>query len=412
MAAGTSELIAGELAALQQAAEASPLLRIQSLYPELVRLSIEKTPYKSLTMSVRFTDAYPREPLAVEFTSSVLPEPLLSKLSAAVEKEAKAQAGAPQLLSAVQLAAKLVSTNMLLACWDEIRQVKEELAPAVLKLAEKSGKLSVSLCKEGHTLALDLLVADEYPAVKPTLKVLSSSLPTELTEMLTLQANELMRRMCEGSTSALALREERDLLAPPDNVRKRLEAARAGKKEIKVDLSTKGLSDLKSDRAFLSKAAQVRDTDQKEARQSRRMLVHGEKKSDEAKANADTKASAAKGHEPRKSVLAVLRFLALDWLYRMPLEECALCSKRIIPAVGEPEPRKGSILRVFCGHWFHASCVDPFMSSPPFDKACPTCEKPIYHPRWTSNKKLLEKRWAYEQAAKREVDDVVDFLGM
>jgi|TARA_B100000524_G_scaffold343177_1_gene239008 hypothetical protein len=96
----------------------------------------------------------------------------------------------------------------------------------------------------------------------------------------------------------------------------------------------------------------------------------------------------------------------------MPIETCALCERRIVPPAGEPSPPKGNLVRVFCGHWFHASCVDPFMCEPPFDKPCPTCHKPIYHPRWTSNKKLLEKRWAYEQAAKREVDDVVDFLGM
>lgn len=36
----------------------------------------------------------------------------------------------------------------------------------------------------------------------------------------------------------------------------------------------------------------------------------------------------------------------------------------------------------------------------------------IYHPFWTSNKLLLEKRWAYEQAREREVGEVSEFLGL
>ena len=33
------------------------------------------------------------------------------------------------------------------------------------------------------------------------------------------------------------------------------------------------------------------------------------------------------------------------------------------------------------------------------------------HPLWTDDIKLLEKQWAVEQAKKRELDDIGDFLG-
>lgn len=239
MSESRSEVIAAELRALRQAADASALMEVQSLYPELVRLSIAKTPYKRLTMSVRFTEVYPQESLAVELTSSVLPVPLLSKLSRALENEAKARAGSPQLVATVELASRLVEQNLLLGCWDEIQEIKEELAPAALKLGEKSGKVTVTLCKEGHTIALELVIPDGYPAAAPSLRILECTLPTELASMLTLQANELLRRMCEGSSSAVALRAERDLLAPPASVRKRLEDARRGRREVTVDLSVK-----------------------------------------------------------------------------------------------------------------------------------------------------------------------------
>mmetsp|Transcript_14039 Transcript_14039/g.30167 ORF Transcript_14039/g.30167 Transcript_14039/m.30167 type:complete len:266 (-) Transcript_14039:218-1015(-) len=251
------------------------------------------------------------------------------------------------------------------------------------------------------------------------------------------QARELMRRMCEGRTAAAALRDEANKLCPADIAK--------GKKEIKVDLSTHGLSSLKSDAAFL---AQYRDVRGYEARRERRQLLHAQKKAEEA---AHGGADAETGNAPelnvslaqstpqqqqnssaQKSVLEVLRFLANEWVWRMPQEPCQLCQERVLPAASEAGAgrpaaphREGTSrsseaksaahrepLRVHCGHWFHADCLDPYMTTPPFDKACPGCQKPIYHPRWTSNKKLLEKRWAHEEAKKREVGEVADFLGI
>ena len=49
-------------------------------------------------------------------------------------------------------------------------------------------------------------------------------------------------------------------------------------------------------------------------------------------------------------------------------------------------------------------------------KMCPVsgCGKRIYHDKWvtTKNTKLAEDRWAHEEARKRELSEVVDFLGL
>ncbi len=60
---------------------------------------------------------------------------------------------------------------------------------------------------------------------------------------------------------------------------------------------------------------------------------------------------------------------------------------------------------------YHYKCLDAHMTVPPFEKACLTCEERLYHPRWPSDVRKLERQWAFVQASLRELDDVADFLG-
>jgi len=73
--------------------------------------------------------------------------------------------------------------------------------------------------------------------------------------------------------------------------------------------------------------------------------------------------------------------------------------------------------RIYCGHYFHFNCLDGFISTPPFGKPCPVswyvifaeqqhptfsskaCGKKVEHPKFTTDVKLLEKRWASEQVS-------------
>ena len=44
--------------------------------------------------------------------------------------------------------------------------------------------------------------------------------------------------------------------------------------------------------------------------------------------------ASASGNDPRPSVYEVIAFLAAEWVWKMPTELCALCSKPILP----PDP--------------------------------------------------------------------------
>jgi hypothetical protein len=51
-----------------------------------------------------------------------------------------------------------------------------------------------------------------------------------------------------------------------------------------------------------------------------------------------------------------------------------------------------------------------FRSFPPGGKKCMDCGKRIYHSKWTVSPELAEARWAHQEARRRELDEVVDFL--
>lgn len=48
----------------------------------------------------------------------------------------------------------------------------------------------------------------------------------------------------------------------------------------------------------------------------------------------------------------------------------------------------------------------------PGGKRCPICNQRISHEKWNISPSVAEERWAHEQAKKREIAEVVDFLGL
>ena len=45
-------------------------------------------------------------------------------------------------------------------------------------------------------------------------------------------------------------------------------------------------------------------------------------------------------------------------------------------------------------------------------KKCLECGKRIYHENWNITPKLAEERWAHQEARKREIEEVSDFLDL
>lgn len=126
--------------------------------------------------------------------------------------------------------------------------------------------------------------------------------------------------------------------------------------------------------------------------------------------------------QPSPSLQKVASLLVNDCLRHCVQQKCHLCSKMALP----DDPKEVvldtnadmHVERIYCGHLFHFKCLDSYIKTPPFKggKICPApqCGKRIYHDKWvtTKNVRLAEERWAHEEAKKRELSEVVDFLGL
>jgi len=110
----------------------------------------------------------------------------------------------------------------------------------------------------------------------------------------------------------------------------------------------------------------------------------------------------------------VVEYIVNKFARLLPHEKCAHCKQPVIDAIKKGEKQADPAERAFCGHWFHSSCLEHVMTKPPFGMQCPGdgCDSRVFHPKWTSDVKTLERRWAAAQARQREVDDARDFLGL
>ena len=118
---------------------------------------------------------------------------------------------------------------------------------------------------------------------------------------------------------------------------------------------------------------------------------------------------------PKPSLKCVASYLVEDCLRKYPNERCPCCKKSVLPEEPLTElPPSMAIELVYCGHLYHYDCLDQLMKSPPFGEAkkCLNCGRRIFHDKWNVSTKLMEERWAHQEARKREIDEVADFLGL
>jgi len=157
---------------------------------------------------------------------------------------------------------------------------------------------------------------------------------------------------------------------------------------------------------------------------------------------------------PKPSLQLIANYLVVECVRRYPLEKCSLCSETALPEDPKDLITDNShpkyICRVYCGHLYHQNCLDTYMKTPPFagecgcdevgsastfglllfmqdssgihdgytrplastgGKKCLVCKQRIFHEKWNVPPKLAEERWAHQEARRREIAEVADFLG-
>ena len=130
------------------------------------------------------------------------------------------------------------------------------------------------------------------------------------------------------------------------------------------------------------------------------------------------------------SLYPVAKYLFQEYVLKLPKEPCQKCQERVLAlrnhtdgtlAANPPSSgKKGSAekdkeglkaMRTFCGHYLHRRCLDEWLTTPPFIRQCPACDRRIWHPDWPQDHKQLEKAWQMKEAAKREQSEISDLMG-
>jgi hypothetical protein len=98
----------------------------------------------------------------------------------------------------------------------------------------------------------------------------------------------------------------------------------------------------------------------------------------------------------------------LQSLYNTTTKDCKTEKER----KARKQAKSKRPIRTYCGHWWHYSCLNTYMTEPPFGASCPAvnCERRVYHPNWSDDIRQLERAWAGEQARLREIADAGMFL--
>ncbi|XP_035919939.1 uncharacterized protein LOC118517668 isoform X1 [Anopheles stephensi] len=154
---------------------------------------------------------------------------------------------------------------------------------------------------------------------------------------------------------------------------------------------------------------------------------------------------------PKRSLQRCLVFI-INTVRDLPQEKCPICLQCCLPESPSDVVTRDNddlyLIRMFCGHIYHQSCLKRFMSEPPFPiggKTCPAqgthnynasttpdnkvclvkhpasnnivpaldevCGQRVTHDKWgLNNVKSAETKWAHRQAKMRELEEVIDFL--
>lgn len=402
-------------------------------------------------------------------SDNVVPTGLKKKLDRELGKVAADLSGQHEQVCAVFGKLKgFVDTNRFIPCWRELKQsidlIKSSSEGASgISIQETKGKIRLRLQGGKYFYSCSIVVDEGYPSTRRhedfgkacDLRMDSTNLPPKIEKLLTSQAQELVRRMQEGMCAEDAIKMSNPIRAPknfagdakePPKVRLTQEALKGLKRDTETLKTVRDLREVNS--ATVQGNAKVKAHAAKERKDARR-TIHKLTDKEIAKDNAleekekqwqiEEQARMAgyniseyDGSSPQPSLYMVVSFLTQK-IHRLPEEVCPVCSNPALPV--EPDDLKALYInssdaktdkekkarraakqkrpvRTYCGCWYHYSCLDKFMSEPPFGAACRTegCGRRVYHPDWPADMKQLERAWANKQARAREIEDAAMFL--
>ena len=394
-----------------------------------------RTAYSRVQLRIQyFAMNYPAEAAIVELSSPTLPTPLLRNKEKECVEEAKKLLGRPQGHAIYDHIAQFIHENLFIPCWKEVKQIYNMCeGKGQIGAKDKEGVIQLRLQKGQYRQIMKLQVPELYPEAGVSIEIMQTSFPFDIAHVYQAQADEISRRCVSGISPDQALQSM--------NTAKMQRMGKASG-ESKERLTTGNIKNLKHDVNTLKQMSELRSVnvatdkrnqgslhsvqERKDARKALRRLAKSEHEADaerekELRELEQQEMQALLGAKisdtAQPSLLATARYLIEDFAMALPVEKCQSCKKNVFP----DDPNSPQLsdkthpdrpIRTYCGHWLHYDCLNTWMTTPPFVRQCPVCDRRIWHPDWPEDIKILERAWQNQQAKERELADVSDLLGL
>ena len=434
-----------------------------------------QNPYHSrIKLTLTILEGYPTDKPIID-----VEYPVIKGLKRKLESDLNEQCGLVlgqygQVLAVFRKLVQFVNTNKFIPCWRELKQCTDLVAQVNVKnnvstssqtkqstisFNELQGKVKLKLSHNKYFYSCSIQIDDGYPSTVQIadwgkackLTMLDTNLPPKIEQMMTAQAQELVRKMQDGMPAEEAIRQSNPIREPTGYVRKQ------ASKDVKERLTQEALKGLKKDTETLKVVSELRSVnaeamhwnanikahdakERKEARRQIKKITDNEIQTDLAKYEKEKQwqieetlrmagynISNFDGSNPQPSLRTLVEFL-IGRVWKLPEEKCPVCKRLSLPmdpkslqllyqkgghaskSDKERKERKEAKLkrpvRTFCGCWYHYSCLNIFMTEPPFGAQCNRCGERVYHPDWPDSIQTLERAWAAKQSKIREIDDV------
>jgi HEPN domain-containing protein len=466
-----------------------PSVKILTSTSHFIIATYKRTPYTRIKFTLTFPDGYPSHPLIVNIDQdAIVPPGLKKKLEKELEEVAKERAihsQYDQVRAVWERLTSFIDANMFVPCWKELKKCvdliqgsnntdgKAKSKASTISLFESKGKIKINLHNEKYFYNCNITIDPAYPDYSPAtggkaclLQLQSTNFPSSIENLLTSQAQEIVRRMQEGLSQERALVMSNPIRLPKtfhlnreDDTGKSRAMTQETIKNIKHDTETlKRVNELrnKESAAFYNGQAGYQDCkalakERKDARRNIHKLTELERAADQ-KAEEKEKEwileekKRLEGYydlynvpdggtiDPQPCLYVLVKFL-LDKVHGLVEETCPCCKDRVLPlnpdvlksmygtadkaasnhqqqAEYHPKSTKKKMkpMRTYCGCWYHKSCLNTLLTEPPFGIECPTpeCGRQVFHPDWPGDIRQLEREWAAREAKKREIEDVMN----
>eukprot|EP00041_Stephanoeca_diplocostata_P024015 m.600850 g.600850 ORF g.600850 m.600850 type:complete len:448 (-) comp22435_c0_seq3:2181-3524(-) len=418
MSGDTESLIAKELKGLR---ENIPEVYFTCCRQDLIHFRIGTTWARTIVVKMVAPSGYPYVAVALDASAPYLPEQLLDKLVSQAESEASTQVPNLHIESTIRQLLKWTD-NSLLPVWQEIKDLKEVLHESeTFRQSKSKGTVNINLKKGRYFCDVQARIPHNYPSEGAFLEIQNTNFHESLVTVYMAQAREMVQYLTLGLNFRDAIRRSLG-----QEVQK-IEAKDTGPK---VDLSARGLLDLRRDMYWLKERSAMREAASDTAKDRRLQRRHDLREWERELARLKDQEDAEEALQPSQampSLLAAVSYLMEEFVHALPDMKCYVCSSRLFPKNPDKQAalfidsdtgkRKAHMPErtLCCAQWLHYRCFEKLMVEPDehgsFKRMCQSCGRELEHRTLWRNRGAIEKKWLKEIERQREIADISDFMG-